>query len=37
MTNEELARAAVLNVVKLMAIKWTAIIVINKISRRAVS
>jgi hypothetical protein len=30
MTSEELARAAALNIVKIMAIKWTIIIGLNK-------
>lgn len=34
MNNEELARAAALNIVKIMAIKWTVIIAMNKLAKR---
>lgn len=34
MDNDQLARAAVTNIVKMMAIKWTIIIVATKVARR---
>lgn len=34
MNNEELARAAAVNVLKMMAVKWTVVIVTTQIAKR---
>lgn len=36
MTDEELARAAVTNIVKIMAVKWAIIFVVTRVARKMV-